>query len=251
VLVVAAFDAAFASQTPECFAQVLLVEQLHARCVVAGEGFVFGRGGQGDLPTLTDLGRRLGFSTTAVQRVTLDGEIVSSSRVRELIAAGDIERATAFLGHYYTIAGRVVTGDRRGRAVVGIPTANLCVGEGKLLPPNGVYAVWAHLEGDAAPSPAVVNIGVRPTFAAAGQRHVAQAPPPVNRSDTPGGGCATMPCVEAHLLDADAATDLYDRQLTLEVVSRLRDERAFENPQALAQQIQKDIARARRILSRE
>lgn len=237
VLLVACFDRALASQTPEEFVRCVLLKQLGARCVVAGEGFVFGRGGRGDIHTLLELGQRLGFRAVAVKRVAVEGVTVSSTQVRQLIAAGEVERAARFLGHHYIISGRVVRGARRGRSL-GAPTANVCVEECKLLPPNGVYAVKVRIEQEPALLPAVANIGVRPTF----------------------GGDAS-PCVEAHLLDVAASVGarhagarhalplLYDRAVTLEVVARLREERAFPDAQALSQQIQRDITAAREILA--
>jgi len=240
VLLIARFDRALAGQTPEEFVRGALLERFGARCVVAGEGFRFGRAGAGDIHVLAELGRRLGFCATAVKRVTIDGETVSSTRVRELISSGDIERATTLLGHYYTIGGPVVRGNQRGRAL-GIPTANLCVEPTKLLPPDGVYAVRAvrrlraRVGGPQAAHrpeaalPAVANIGVRPTF----------------------GGSAGDRCVEAHIIDSDAQGDLYGREVTLEVVTRLRDERRFPDAEALAAQIQRDIKQAREMLSGE
>ena len=242
VLLIARFDRAFAGQTPEEFVRGALLERFGARCVVAGEGFRFGRAGAGNIHVLAELGRRLGFCATAVKRVTIDGETVSSTRVRELITSGDIERATTLLGHYYTIGGPVVRGDQRGRAL-GIPTANLCVEPAKLLPPDGVYAVRARVEGAQAGLPAVgaptavANIGVRPTF----------------------GGSRGDRCVEAHIIDSDAHGDpsagsgqaLYGREVTLDVVGRLREERRFPDAEALAAQIQRDIKQAREMLSGE
>ena len=243
VLLIARFDRAFAGQTPEEFVRGALLERFGARCVVAGEGFRFGRAGAGDIHVLAELGRRLGFCATAVKRVTIDGETVSSTRVRELISSGDIERATTLLGHYYTIGGPVVRGNQRGRAL-GIPTANLCVEPTKLLPPDGVYAVRARVaqifnlrttwqdtilphQGAEAALPAVANIGVRPTF-----------------GNSPGDRC-----VEAHIIDSDAQGDLYGREITLDVVARLREERAFPSAEALAEQIRQDMVQAREILS--
>ena len=227
LLLIAQFDRAFAGQAPEEFVRGALLEGFGARCVVAGEGFRFGRGAQGNIHVLAELGRRLGFCATAVKRVTTDGETVSSTRVRELVSSGDLERATTLLGHYYTIGGTVVRGDQRGRAL-GIPTANLCVEPVKLLPPDGVYAVRARIEGAQTALPAVANIGVRPTF----------------------GGSPGDRCVEAHIIDSDAQGDLYGREVTLDVVGRLREERRFPDAEALGRQIEQDIARAREVLAR-
>jgi riboflavin kinase/FMN adenylyltransferase len=225
VLVIAGFDRAFASLAPDEFARCVLADQINARCVVAGEGFRFGRGAAGNAAMLAELGPRFGFHASEVKRVTVNGGEVSSTLIRELIAAGEIERATALLGHAYTIMGNVAAGDQRGRTL-GFPTANLCVEPHKLLPPDGVYAARARLH-DAA-LPAVINIGFRPTFAAAGAE-------------------PQSPCIEAHLIDADTG-ELYGRTITLDLVSRLRRERRFPNPEALVEQIRRDIAQAREVL---
>jgi len=228
VLVIAGFDRAFASLAPDEFARCVLADQLNARCVVAGEGFRFGRGAAGNVAVLAELGPRFGFHASEVKRVTVDGGEVSSTIIRELMGAGEIERATALLGHTYTIMGAVTPGDQRGRTL-GFPTANLCVDPHKLLPPDGVYAVRARL--DDATLHAVVNIGFRPTFAPAGRE-------------------AQGACIEAHLIDADTG-ELYGRTIALDFVSRLREERRFPNPEALVEQIRRDIARARKVLARD
>lgn len=262
-VVVAKFDRAFADLTPEEFARCVLVEQLRARCVVAGEGFIFGRGASGNVAVLAELGGKLGFRASAVKRVTADGGEVSSTAVRDLVSAGDLEGAARLLGHHYIIAGPVEPGARRGREL-GFPTANICVAPEKLLPPDGVYAARARLEADplcAQPGdhgggavggedargarengraisavtageamPAVMNIGVRPTFAGARRRRA-----PGDR------------CVEAHIMGAEPG-DLYGRRLRLDVVGRLREEERFPSPRALAEQIRRDIARAQEML---
>ena len=243
VLVIIGFDRAFAGMTPEEFAKCVLVERLNARCVVAGEGFVFGRGAAGNITTLADLGDRLGFRATAVKRVTVDSGEVSSTAVRELVSRGEMENAAKVMGHHYTITGPVQPGVQRGRSL-GFPTANVCVPPEKLLPPDGVYAVIARVGERASEQPAcgvdrspgpgqraVMNIGIPPTFADA------------EPSDAPRGGG----CVEAHLMGTDPG-ELYGRTITLEVVSRLREERKFETTEALVEQIRRDIARAEEIL---
>jgi len=230
VLVIAGFDRDFASLAPDEFARCVLADQLNARCVVAGEGFRFGGGAAGDVAVLTELGPRLGFHASEVKRVTVDGGEVSSTIIRQFIAAGEVERATTLLGHAYTIMGAVARGDQRGRTL-GFPTANLCVEPHKLLPPDGVYAARARFDDATLPAPAVVNIGFRPTFAPAGR-------------EAQGG------CIEAHLIDADTG-ELYGRTITLDFVSRLREERRFPNPETLVEQIRRDIARARKVLARD
>jgi riboflavin kinase/FMN adenylyltransferase len=227
VLVIIKFDRACANQAPEEFARRVLVERFNARCVVAGEDFAFGRSASGSIGTLIELGGKLGFDASAVKRITVEGAEVSSTAIRELISAGQIERATALLGHEYVITGQAAPGSGRGRDL-GFPTANICVERDKLLPPNGVYAVRAHL-GDAK-QPAVANIGVRPTF-------------DTGRSKLARGAR----CVEAHLMGARLG-ELYGQTLTLELAHRLRDEKRFATPEALAEQIRRDVAQAQEIL---
>jgi len=226
-LVILNFDRACADQTPEEFACCVLTGLLNARCVVAGEDFAFGRGGGGGIGTLVALGERLGFHASAVKRVTIEGAEVSSTIIRELIAAGDIERATALLGHHYIITGEAKPGSGRGRAL-GFPTANICIGRDKLLPPSGVYALKVEMEG--ASHPAVASIGPRPTFDSDRSARAAQAR-----------------CVEVHIIGAQLG-DLYGQTLTLEVVRRLRDQQFFPSPAALSEQIRRDIEQAREIL---
>jgi riboflavin kinase/FMN adenylyltransferase len=243
ILVIIGFDRSFAGMAPEEFARCVLAERLNARCVVAGEGFVFGRGASGNISILADLGRQLGFHAAAVKRVTVNGGEVSSTVVRELVSRGDMERAAKVMGHHYTITGPVQPGVQRGRSL-GFPTANVCVPPEKLLPPDGVYAVIARIDVGRADAPersierargpgqrAVMNIGVPPTFAHSRSR---------NRPR--GGGC-----VEAHIMGTDPG-ELYGRTITLDVVSRLREERKFNSSEALVEQIRRDIAQAEEVL---
>jgi riboflavin kinase/FMN adenylyltransferase len=264
-LIIVGFDRAFAALTPEQFARCVLAGQLNARCVVAGEGFRFGRGAAGTAAMLSELGARFGFSAAEVKRITVDGAEVSSTVIRELIAAGNVERAAKLLGRYYFITGPVKSGSRRGRAL-GFPTANVAVTRDKLLPANGVYAARARPADDSAadlgggsPPPrgrgfgrdhapsaatfgadgqselAVVNIGVRPTFR------------PRPEEEPPGARAGIH--VEAHFPGADPG-DLYGRAIALEIVARLRDETRFPGPDALVEQIRRDIALARKMLGR-
>ncbi len=202
------------------------VEEIHNhlgfRHLWVGHDFALGRNREGDLPTLRRLGEEFGFTVEVVEQVKVDGLAVSSSQVRALIREGAVDKAELMLGRPYTVLGTVVPGDGRGRTI-GIPTANLSVWEEKLLPRSGVYVCRAWLGGEA--HGAVTNIGVRPTF---DQQEL-------------------IPHLETHLLDFDQ--DLYGKEISLEFISRLRDEQRFPNPQALVAQIQKDIERGRLILS--
>jgi riboflavin kinase/FMN adenylyltransferase len=211
-LIVVPFDAAFAALEAREFVERVLVERLRAREVSVGENFRFGAGARGDAALLAADGR---FATRVVPLREVDGEIVSSSRIRSLIGAGEVARAAALLGDPFELRGTVVAGDRRGREL-GFPTANLEPARGLVLPGHGVYAVLA---GDV---PAAVNIGVRPTF---------------------GSGRAEL--VEAFLIDWDG--DLYGKELRLRFLERLRGERRFDSASALIDEMHRDVARARAI----
>lgn len=197
------FDEQLAALTAEEFAERML-RGVGAETVAAGETFRFGRGREGDLELL----ERLGFD---VRRVPLV-ENISSSRVRELVHAGETEQAAALLGRPPEVEGTVVRGDGRGREL-GFPTANLEVPEDLLVPPDGVYAGWA-LEGRAA-----VSIGTNPHFDGLERR------------------------VEAHLLDFDG--DLYGERLIVEIWSRIREQRRFDSLEELVAAIGKDVERTR------
>jgi riboflavin kinase/FMN adenylyltransferase len=216
LVLVLPFTRAFSELSPPDFVEHVLVERLRAVKVVVGTNFRFGHRAGGDVVALSDLGDQLGFATEAVTLLTLDGEPISSTQVREHLAAGDLAWVNRALGRDFTLVGEVVAGDGRGRTI-GVPTANLAVGARAAVPANGVYAGMASL-GDRT-WPCVVNVGTRPTFDGAGRS------------------------VEAHLLDADV--DLYGHELTIAFRSRLRDERRFDGPEALVAQIRADIAEAR------
>jgi riboflavin kinase/FMN adenylyltransferase len=220
VAVVQRFTPAFAALDPEAFVRDFLGAHLELLHVVVGYNVTFGRGRSGSVDTLDALGTRYGFTVDAVGPVTVGEAQVSSSVLRRLVAAGDVHRAGALLGQPFELRGRVVRGEQRGRTL-GFPTANLHQRAGVLLPADGVYAVRARVDGHR--WPAVLNIGVRPTFGA------------MRRT------------VETYLLDFDG--DLYGRWLTLELVDRLRGEQRFSGPEALRQAIAADVARAREVLA--
>jgi riboflavin kinase / FMN adenylyltransferase len=218
---VVTFDAALAALSAEAFVADLLVDRLGAAAVVVGENFRFGAGAEGDVALLRGLGARHGFAVDAVGLVDAGDGPVSSSALRALLAAGDLEAVARGLGRPFTLSGEVVRGDGRGRTI-GVPTANVAVAPGRALPADGVYACWATPEGEGR-VPAVVNVGWRPTF----------------------GG--TSRTVEAHLLDG-GDPDLYGRSLELAFVARIRGEERFDGVEALLDRIGRDIAAARRIL---
>ncbi len=211
------FDEVMSQIPAEAFIQGLHVDlgRIHSICV--GAHFAFGHGRDGNLELLQQLGQDMKFIVHGLSNLSLDGETVSSTRIRAAIAEGQLDAAGQMLGREYALAGEVVKGDQRGREL-GFPTANLDITD-LCTPPNGVYA--AHAEVAGATHRAAVNIGLRPT--------VAEVEPTLH--------------VEAHLLDFEG--DLYGEVLTLTFVGKLRDEKPFDSLDALKAQIEKDIVQAR------
>ena len=220
-----AFTKAFSAWTAERFVRDLVVARLHASAVFVGENFRFGAGRSGDAPRLRALGGAGGFETSVCALLHDTKGALSSSRVREAIAAGDIEDAAATLGRWHSVAGRVVAGDRRGRTL-GFPTANLDdVVEAP--PKDGVYAVAVDTVDAGVPrslATGVMNLGVRPTVTDRGRR-----------------------TLEVHLFDLDR--DLYGVRLRVHFVARLRDEKKLGGLDALKAQIALDTAQARAALA--
>ena len=212
-LVVIPFDEHFAAQSPGEFIDHVLVEQLCATAVSVGENFRFGHRASGTTDMLAADPR---FATRVVPLVELDGEVVSSSRIRALVTAGDMERAGRCLGAPFQLRGEVVPGDRRGREL-GFPTANIVPDEALVCPGHGVYA--ARADGACA----AVNVGVRPTVEEAG-----------------------AVALEAHLIDR-ADRDLYGRTLRIDFLSRLRGERRFETVDGLVAQMHRDVEQTRAV----
>src|SRR5947207_2508998 len=206
---------------PETFVRSVLVDWLRVAEVWVGANFLFGHDRAGNFTLLRTLGSRLGFKAEKIDPVRYKDFVVSSTRIRRLVAEGRVDEAGALLGHQYYINGTVVHGDHRGRTI-GFPTANLC-SENELLPPHGVYATTATIDGIVRPS--ITNIGVRPTVDSSGR-----------------------PTIETHVFDLDR--DLYGATLRVGFVQRLRDERAFESMDALRAQIVADCGRARLLFGR-
>jgi riboflavin kinase / FMN adenylyltransferase len=211
-LVVIPFDESFAKQSPQVFIDNVLVEQIGATRVSVGENFRFGHRAAGDPALLASDSR---FQTRIVPLVEMDGEVVSSSHIRGLVLAGEVELATRFLGAPFQVRGEVVVGDRRGREL-GFPTANVVPDEALVCPGHGVYV--ARADGDCA----AVSVGVRPTF---------------------GTGRGVL--IEAYLLDREV--DLYGRTLRVEFLRRLRGERRFDTVQALVEQMRRDVEQTREL----
>jgi riboflavin kinase/FMN adenylyltransferase len=199
-----------------------LVTHLRMRELWIGPNSAMGRNREGDITRLRQLGQEMGFSLHVVEPLVCDGEIVSSTRIRQLLQSGQIRQANALLGRYYALSGPVVRGATRGRSL-GFPTANIAVPPGLVMPPRGVYACFACVEGQR--WPAVANVGVRPTFS------------------------EQQLTVEAHLLGFTG--NLYDQVLRLELIEFLRAERQFDSANALVAQIQEDVMRAAQLLERE
>jgi riboflavin kinase/FMN adenylyltransferase len=211
-LVVIPFDEGYREKSAQQFIEEILIDQLTAVEVSVGENFRFGKEAKGDTEMLK---ARSEFNTRVAPLVEVDGEAVSSTQIRALVAAGEVDAAARMLGGPFIVEGEVVHGDKRGREL-GVPTANLIPDEAFVHPGHGVYAAWAH--GHAA----AVNVGVRPQFQT-------------------GRGLL----VEAYLIGFDG--DLYGETLRIAFVKRLRGERRFESVDALVEQMKRDISDAERV----
>jgi riboflavin kinase/FMN adenylyltransferase len=213
------FDAALAGQSPRDFTLDVLVRGLGVKRVVVGEDFRFGRARQGNLDSLRDFARDAGFEVVPARTLSADGERVSSSRIRELLAGGELDAAARLLGRRYRMSGRVTRGAARGREL-GFPTANIDLSR-RRPPLHGIFAVRVlGLNGGA--HDGVACIGTRPVF---------------------GGGHLLL---EAHLFDFDGS--IYGRHIEVEFVQRLRAERNFESAELLRAQMEADVKQAMEIL---
>ena len=196
-----------------------LQERFRMRGLVVGPDFAMGRRREGDGRTLSALGRDAGFTVTVVDLLADGGEPVSSTSIRDALALGDVARAAALLGRSFALTGVVVKGVGRGRSL-GFPTINLGVPPGRAVPGDGVYATWVYIGGSR--HMAATSVGPRPTFHD-GER-----------------------TVEAFVLDFDG--DLYDQEVRMEFAARLRGQTKYESPQALREQIGRDVEETRRLL---
>lgn len=218
LLVIIPFTQELARTSARDFVQ-MLCEHLHMTELWIGWDFALGRRRTGNAHTLTELGKTMGFDVHVIEPVQNGSIVISSTQIRQLIAAGRVREAADLLGRYHQFRAVVISGEGRGREL-GFPTANLQVPEHCAIPGRGVYAGYVRCGNER--YPAVANIGYRPTF---GQ---------------------DVHAIEAHLLDFHG--DLYGQEVHLEFVERLRAERHFSSAEALGAQIRKDIARAREIL---
>ena len=232
---VIAFDRERADETAEDFVKEVLVDTLGARLVVVGEDFHFGHGRKGNVALLTALGQDYGFEVIGARLtgarstddMTASGASVpvSSTRIRTLVAAGDVVGAAKLLGRPHEVRGVVVHGDGRGGPELGFPTANLMIGDDIALPADGIYAGY-FTRPDGRVHPAALSVGRRPTFYPPGTTGV---------------------LVEAYLLHFEG--DLYGELSRVSFVRRLRDERQFDSVDALIAQMHQDAAEAERVLS--
>jgi riboflavin kinase/FMN adenylyltransferase len=211
-LVVIPFDRHLASLSAEEFIQDVLIGRLGAGRVSVGENFRFGKGAKGTDELLRSHSE---FETNVTPLVEVEGEAVSSTQIRGLVAAGEVKEAAAFLGGPFLFEGEVAEGDRRGRKL-GMPTANLVPDDALVHPGYGIYAAWAHGH------PAAVSIGVRPTFET-------------------GRGVL----IETHLIDFEG--DLYGQTLRIAFIEKMRGEKRFDSVDELIDQMNRDVARAREI----
>ena len=217
------FTEAFAATPAEAFVRDFLHETLDVREILVGSRFAFGRGQSGDIELLERLGAELGFSARGVAEVDYEGAAISSSRIRRAVAEGRLSEAGAMLGRAFALRGRIVRGERRGHGL-GWPTINLAPQQ-DVIPARGVYVSEVEFVKEAGRLRSVTNVGVRPTVSA---------------------GRTTV--VETHILDF--SEDVYDLEVEVAFLSRLRDEKTFENVEVLSQQIRQDVERAREYFAR-
>jgi riboflavin kinase/FMN adenylyltransferase len=204
---------------PRDFVKDILCDLLGAKEIFVGYNYRFGKGRKGNIQLLKDLGQELGFAVREVEQVSFEGEVVSSTRIRQLLKNGEVVHASRLLGRPYTLCGIVVKGDGRGRGL-GFPTANIAA-KHSIIPSNGVYAVKLFVRDKYYDG--IVNIGMRPTF------------------DT------NSLAIEVHIFAFDE--DIYGEEITLYFIQKIREEKKFQNAEALITQINADIKKAKNILS--
>lgn len=200
----------------------LLKKYLKMRGIMVGPDFVLGRGGEGNINLLRTLGDEMKFTVEVIPPYTIDGEVVSSTLIRQALAQGDMRRVQRLLGRHFYMRGKVISSDKRGR-VLGFPTANLDTEPQQALPANGIYATITQVDGKRFPS--ATNIGMRPTF---GER---------------------KQIVETHLLNYEG--NLYGKEIRVEFVQRLRDEQRFPSSGELKSQIEKDVRKVEALLAKD
>ena len=218
VLVNIPFTEKTGKQTPEEFLQ-LLQQSLQPKYVITGPNFSFGYRGKGNPRMLLRDGHNYGFVAEIGEAVQLDGRMVSSTQIRTLLQQGDLAKANEYLGRYFSFGGRVIHGDHRGRKL-GFPTANLAIGDRRAMLPNGAYAVLVLLKGQKYQG--IANIGDNPTFEGCNRR------------------------LEVNILDFTG--DIYDAPLTVQFVTKMREQKKFSGIEALVHQLHQDKEKARVLL---
>ena len=214
------FTKDLAALKPEEFVQKYLVNGLKLKELIIGYDYAFGKGRRGNFELLNKLGEKFGFAVEQLSPVMVDGAIVSSTRIRDMVQAGMVWEARKLLGRFYRVQGKVITGQKRGGPLLGFPTANICLKD-ELFPKTGVYAVWVEVLGQVYPG--VANIGYNPTF---GNDYLS---------------------VEAHILNFKQ--NIYGQDIRVHFVQRLRSEKKFSGLNELKRQIQADIELGQKILS--
>jgi riboflavin kinase/FMN adenylyltransferase len=219
-VIIQQFDRSFASIGAEAFVRKYLIERLRAKKVWVGKDLRFGKARAGDIDKLTIWASQSGFDVGVVEPVMVCGERVSSSRIRELLLAGEVAAVQPMLARYYFVSGRVVSGHRRGREI-GFPTANIA-SRAEILPRDGIYATLFHIGENILPS--VTSIGVNPTFGAGGPR-----------------------TIESYILNFDR--EIYGESVKISFLGRLREEKNFASVELLVEQIRRDVADAAVLLA--
>ncbi len=215
------FTKEFATISAEDFVSHILVKKIGVKYIIVGYDYTFGRNRYGNIDFLKKMGNRFGFNVIVVGPVSINGIIVSSTRIRNLVQEGNLEQAKILLGRNYQVCGTVVKGKNRGARLLGFPTANLKLID-ELTPKIGVYAVKVIIDNNVYNG--VANIGHNPTF---------------------GNGAFS---VETHIIGFNG--DLLGKEIRVEFIKRLRDEKKFDNPEDLAKQISRDIEDAKKILDK-
>jgi riboflavin kinase / FMN adenylyltransferase len=200
----------------------LLKKHLKMRGIMVGPDFVLGRGGEGNIDLLRTLGGEMNFSVEVINPYTINGEVVSSTLIRQALIQGDMKKIERLMGSHFYLRGKVITSDKRGR-ILGFPTANLDIKPQQALPGNGIYATITQVNGKRFPS--ATNIGIRPTF----------------------GEGTKM--VETHLIQYEG--DLYGKEIKVEFVQKLRNEQRFPSSEELKIQIEKDVRKVKALLAKD